>query len=267
MEQPIKIIMLADLHNNSYGDKNQTLIQKIERENPDLIIVAGDIITKHKLCYPSVAYTLLEQLALKYPIYYGYGNHELYFERLTKGIEIESNELLKSQLTDSWISYREHLEALGVKFLLNDHDVISIKGNHIKISGLHIPKEYYPNGKKKAPSLSVDSYLGNPSYSYQILIAHNPMYFKSYSSWGADMILSGHLHGGLARLPYFGGVISPQYNFFPKYDGGIYSRKRSNMIVSKGLGSHSIMLRLFNPADIVSIELDSDKSTKFDKKG
>lgn len=267
MQQPIKIIMLADLHNNRYGENNQTLIQKIEREKPDLIIAAGDIITKHKLCYPSAGFTLLEQLASKYPIYYGYGNHELYFERLMEGIEAEDNEILKSQLIESWIAYRKNLETLGVKFLLNDHDLIQIKGNHIKISGLHLPKEFYPKGKRKAPSLSVDSYLGNSSYGYQILIAHNPMYFKSYSFWGADMILSGHLHGGLARLPYFGGVISPQYNFFPKYDGGIYTRKRSNMLVSKGLGSHSIMLRLFNPADIVCIELDSDKSTKFDKKG
>ena len=90
---------------------------------------------------------------------------------------------------------------------------------------------------------------------YNILLAHNPMYFESYALWGADLTLSGHLHGGLLRLPVLGGVISPQMKLFPKYCCGLYEKYRRKLLVTAGLGSHSIAFRINNPAEIMLLEL------------
>ena len=79
------------------------------------------------------------------------------------------------------------------------------------------------------------------------------MYFDYYAKWGADLVLSGHVHGGLLRLPIIGGVISPQIKLFPKYTGGLYKLNKAVMIVSRGLGTHTIRFRFFNPPELVVV--------------
>ena len=72
--------------------------------------------------------------------------------------------------------------------------------------------------------------LGKPSAGeYNILIAHNPDYFPAYAEWGADLVLSGHVHGGIMRLPLLGGVLSPALRLFPKYDGGLFQEGGSTI--------------------------------------
>ena len=82
---------------------------------------------------------------------------------------------------------------------------------------------------------------------------------ETYAKWGADLTLSGHLHGGIMRLPILGGVIAPSYHLFPKYDAGLFRIGNQKMIVSVGLGSHSIKIRLFNPPKIDVITLQHEK--------
>ena len=98
--------------------------------------------------------------------------------------------------------------------------------------------------------------LGAPETdTYTILIAHNPDYFPEYAAWGADLVLSGHVHGGIARLPLLGGVLSPAYRLFPKYDGGMFRENNSIMILGRGLGTHTIPVRFLNPGELVVVEL------------
>ena len=108
---------------------------------------------------------------------------------------------------------------------------------------------------------------------YNILLAHNPDYFKHYNAYGSDLILSGHVHGGLIRLPLLRGVAHPGIRFFPKYSGGVYddngkfvryadsyvSSKNAviRLIVSCGIGFHTLPLRLFNPGELIFITIDS----------
>ena len=92
---------------------------------------------------------------------------------------------------------------------------------------------------------------------YCILLAHNPAYMDAYKAWGADLILSGHLHGGIVRIPFLGGVISPQAFLFPKYSGELTTEGEQAVIVSRGLGTHTIHLRLFNTPELVSVTLKS----------
>ena len=94
---------------------------------------------------------------------------------------------------------------------------------------------------------------------YNIMIAHNPLEFDSYVESKVDLVLSGHVHGGLARLPIIGGLLSPDYTFFPKYDFGMYIKDRTRMIVSRGIGyCKYIPFRIFNPGEVVIIDLIKD---------
>lgn len=260
-KDPIHIVVLADLHNNTFGKKNGRMIRRIDSLKPDILLLAGDIITKRKPCYPSHAFDLLEQLSQKYPIYYAYGNHELYYDRMTK----LSNEVNKKTevvaLLKSWEFYLERIQQLGVKVLTNESNSLMVKNQKMCITGLSLGPEFYPKGKiKQIETMDLNRLLGRCSEDYQILIAHNPVFFDKYAKWGADLTVAGHLHGGLARIPFLGGVISPQYKFFPRYDAGKFTMEDKHMVVSRGLGSHSIMMRLFNPPDLVSIRLISRNS-------
>ena len=90
---------------------------------------------------------------------------------------------------------------------------------------------------------------------YQVLLAHNPPYMQAYCKWGADLILSGHLHGGVVRLPGIGGVISPQFHLFPKYSGELTVEGETSIVVSKGVGTHTFKVRFLNPAEIVVLHI------------
>ena len=94
---------------------------------------------------------------------------------------------------------------------------------------------------------------------YNILLMHNPDYFPNAAQWGTDLVLSGHVHGGIVRIPGWKGVASPNIRFFPKYDGGKFEEGESVMILSRGLGVHTIPFRLFNPGELIVLDLEEEK--------
>ncbi len=254
--EDLKIVLLADLHNNTFGPKNVLLAEKIRELHPDLIIVAGDLITKQQTCIPGNAYDLMEALVKEYPIYYGYGNHERHLSELMEEEKGRIDEKIKARY-ESFIEFKRVLQNMGVHFLV-DESLPFRKGNTaLRITGLNASSECY-NRTEVFPmdKAYLEKHIGKPDpREYQLLIAHHPIYFEAYAEWGADLTLAGHLHGGLVRLPHLGGVISPQYNFFPTYDSGVFIADNRRMIVSKGLGSHSFMLRLFNRPELVFIHI------------
>lgn len=259
-QQDLTFVVLADIHNCRYGKNNKTLIKKIQKQKPDFIIIAGDIITKRIPCYPGNAYNLIEALSEQYPIYYALGNHEQAFEDygLIDDNKSDYNEFI--ELHQSWSLLQEKLVKLGVYILDNKSVMIHYNNSKIAITGLSLSADYFRKGRSLILEQDeITSRVGKrSSEAYQILIAHNPLYFRDYIQWGADLTLSGHVHGGMVRIPFVGGVISPQVKLFPKYDGGQYSEGNQHMIVSRGLGSHSFMPRFFNPPDLVVIKLKGE---------
>ena len=112
--------------------------------------------------------------------------------------------------------------------------------------------EKHTTGNQEKQQETTENFADN---SYHILLAHNPSYMEAYKEWGSDLILSGHLHGGCVRLPGIGGVITPQAFLFPKYSGEMTVEGEQTIIVSKGLGTHTFNMRLFNPAEVIAITL------------
>jgi predicted MPP superfamily phosphohydrolase len=159
---------------------------------------------------------------------------------------------------ESFDKYKETLEKLGVHFLINEAINMYRNDDKVTITGLHIDSEYYQ--KLPAPIMKTEylrKIVGIPdNQCYNILIAHNPVYFNNYLEWGADLILSGHLHGGMVRLPGLGGIVSPQYKFFPRYDAGRFEESGKTMLVSRGLGTHTIKIRMFNRPELMIVTLE-----------
>lgn len=247
IQQNIKAVVLADLHNKSFGRDNAQLLEAIDKEAPDVILVAGDILTAKPKEKMDVAVHLIEELAKKYPIYYGNGNHE---HRLKLYGEVYG---------DMAQQYEEKLQAAGVYHLVNDHKAIADSG--IVVYGSEIAKTYYKRFRVQPMADDyLESILGNPKEdSYNVLLAHNPDYFPMYAKWKADLVLSGHVHGGMVRVPIWGkGVVSPNVRLFPKYDGGVFTEADSTMILSRGLGMHTIPIRLFNPGELIVIEFSPE---------
>ena len=241
-----KFVVLSDLHNKSYGEKNYKLLKAIDKLAPEAILVAGDMLTAKPEESYETALDLMKNLALKYPIYYGMGNHET---RLFLYPEVYGN---------MGENYEEDLKLLKVGLMRNESREWK---DNINIIGLDMKRAYYKRFKKEPMD---DTYLRETlgeadTEKYGILLAHNPDYFEEYAAWGADLVLSGHVHGGMMRLPILGGVISPAVRLFPKYDGGKFQQGSSTMILSRGLGMHTIPIRIFNPGELILVTINPKK--------
>ncbi len=239
-----KISVLSDLHCNRIGRHNDILIDKIDKINPDIIVCAGDMVSDNAR-HINVTLRLMRRLAAKYRIYYACGNHEL---RLF--INPVTNRMYRR--------YCFRLKKMGITYM-NNRSVYIKKGDKaIRLIGLNISRQYYNKmwNKIDMPPGYVDMLIGKSEKDVlEILVAHNPDYFKRYAEWGADIVFSGHVHGGIAVLPYIGGVIAPSLKLFPEYDFGKFKYGESVMYLSRGLGSHTIPVRIFNNPEIMNVTL------------
>lgn len=237
-------LFISDLHCKQYGRNNERLINAIKKVNAEACLIAGDMVTAVPGKSVDVPVKLVSEIHKYMPVYYSYGNHEyrlkIYenkygnmFQQLVKGLAKSDIKLLDNE-----------------KVILDD----------ICVQGLTIEKEYYKRfTNQKLPTEKMKQYLGElDSDRFNLILAHNPDYFETYKEYGADLILSGHIHGGVARIPGIGGVISPNGKLFPKYSGGVYKEDNSTLVVNCGLGAHTIPLRFLNPAEIIVINIKKD---------
>ena len=159
--------------------------------------------------------------------------------------------------------YEEGLQKLGISRMINETRVLDRYA--VSITGCEVDRQYYKRFHKVPMKKEyLEGLLPEGRQDcFQILLAHNPDYFPVYAAWGADLVLSGHLHGGVIRLPLLGGVISPRLHLFPRYDGGKFTCGNSTMIVSRGLGMHTIPFRFNNPGELVDITIRKRKNNGF----
>ena len=244
IKKPIRMVMLSDLHNYQYGRENSELLAAIDKAAPDMIVIAGDMITAAKKEKFDKTLTFLKALRDKYPVYYAYGNHE------------QKIELYKGTYGDMGERFAKGLREAGIEPLHNGHVMLPDRG--IAIYGLELERAYFQRfTKKNMPDTYLDELLGKKDEGcYTVLLAHNPDYFPEYAKWGADLVLAGHVHGGIVRVPFLGGLISPSLRLFPKYDGGLYTEGYSHMALGRGIGTHSPKVRVLNPAELLVIEVD-----------
>jgi predicted MPP superfamily phosphohydrolase len=224
-----RICQVSDLHNDELGRDSKRLIDAIKDTEPDIIVITGDLIDR-KRTNIDVVVTFAKQAVKIAPTYYVNGNHE-------------------ASIPEDYGVLREKLISVGVVVLENECVTIERGGEYIKLVGLNDQNFDYIHSNSELCELRGDE------GDFSILLAHRPTDFARYATCGYDLVFSGHLHGGQFRLPFLGGLYAPSYGLFPEYDGGMYEREDSVLIVSRGVGNSSFPIRFNNPREIVLVEL------------
>lgn len=247
ISKDICFAVVSDLHNKTFGKHNYKLINAIDKLAPDYVLITGDILTGNRMVSYEPAIGFIRQLSSKHRVIYALGNHE------------RKSEEYKEGNSNKYETYIEKVKEAGVRVLVNDY--VTLAEHNITIYGIEISLSYYSKFRKKNMSRAYISSLLSEceKEKYNILLAHNPDYFKEYALWQPDLVLSGHVHGGIMRLPVLGGVISPAYRLFPKYDGGRYEENGSTMILSRGLGTHTLPIRFLNPGELPVVYIKKGK--------
>lgn len=240
-------VLISDLHNYCYGEHNCLLLEAIDSINPEFILCAGDMLIGHSRHSIQPALEFMQAIGEKYQVYAVNGNHE---HRMKVAPEVYQNQ---------YESYKSGLLSGGVTLLENREVIVPYSWGSLRIYGYELPQAYYR--KSHQPQFQKEELVQTlgacKEEYYNILLSHNPVYFQEYADWGADLTVSGHLHGGIIRLPFLGGIITPQYKLFPKYDRGLYEIEGHKLLVSPGLGNHSVP-RIANPPWLMVIRFFSE---------
>ena len=218
-----RIVHLTDLHNKDFGDE---LTDTVASLKPDIIVITGDWIGMVDTDI-TVAKQQATALAGIAPIYYVAGNHE-------------ATSTLREELF-------AHLKAVGITVLENSAVVWEEDGQSIQLLGMFDPEFSTHLWRDFAPLVQQEL--------YNVLLFHRPEYLEEAASFGADLIFSGHTHGGQIRLPLIGAVFAPNQGFFPTYDVGRFESGDTTMIIGQGLGE-SVYVRILTPPEIVVVTLE-----------
>lgn len=228
------ILMISDLHNKGFGKNQRKLIEKVMKEQPDIIVVTGDIVDSRRKGVEQ-ALQLIEQLTDNVTVYFVPGNHEAARKDYPR---------IKKQLSDR-----------GVVLLEDRILLLEKNGEKIFLAGIRDPlfqgkKRFRQNLYQISEEISCTD-----NHSFRILLSHRPEWMEEYVKHHFNLVLSGHAHGGQVRLPLVGGLYSPGQGFFPKYSEGIYQKEDTTLVVSRGLGNSLFPFRIFNRPEIVVLEL------------
>jgi len=222
-----KIVQVSDLHNASFGNNQENLIELIKAQDPDLIVLTGDMVGNWVPDYDKALILIREAVKIA-PVIVVDGNHDA---------QIESYPIQKQAMIDA-----------GAIVLADETMSIELNGSSINLIGM---KERFDIEDRGVYVKDLIDPL-----RFNLLLAHHPESFKDYVNAKPDLVLTGHAHGGQFR--FFGiPIYSPDQGLFPKYTVGTFSQDSTTMIVSRGLGESVLPLRLFNPPELVVITLHS----------
>ena len=228
------------------------LIEKIKKENPDLIVITGDIVDRRKWGTKNME-KFLSEIKGTAPIYYVSGNHEVWsfkYDIVKKILRKYDVNILDDEVKSIRKRKEENGKVGKTESIKKDNSEIKIAG--IIDTGFEDREEYVPeilkNLKKKVKA-----------DEFSILLSHRPEHIKDYSDAGFDLVFSGHAHGGQIRLPFIGGIYAPHQGFMPKYTKGVINMKKTKMVVSRGLGNSVLPIRILNRPEITVTVLKTNR--------
>lgn len=276
------LVFLSDLHDYLPARHDPgKIMELIDAARPDAVLLGGDMITvskhrKHPVPDTETAIKFARNLREKYEVYYAEGNHEArYLEKDPVG----------------YAAYVKALTDLGVHYLPNAAAKITVRkpdaagpaddraaenaagknsgsasGNTAVVYGFTLPDECFQpllfrqKETVRLPEGFLESVLHEgerEEETYRIGMIHSPRYLKDAAKAGLDLVLSGHFHGGTIRLPDGSGLMTPQYQFFVKECSGTFTEGKTTMIVNRGLGTHSIKIRINDIPEVSVIHIET----------
>lgn len=231
----LRVAELSDLHGRSFGKNNVRLLRTLQKARPDMICICGDLFDeKTNLTMLEPLLTGLTDIA---PVYYVTGNHEWQVKNL--------REILQK------------MRAWGVTVLENEGRVLSRGGAEMVVAGVHDPCGPYD---MKTPAALVRELRSAQGNDFILMLSHRNDELAMWSQLGVQLVLSGHCHGGVVRLPFVGGVFGTRRELFPEYDAGVYRQDGTTLFVSRGLGYTNVHFRLFNRPHVPIMILRSGKN-------
>lgn len=218
-----RIVQLSDIHGRKYED----YIRLTAEAEPDIIVITGDLIDSYTdMTFAEPLFNALTALA---PVYYITGNHEYADAELYELTEI--------------------MDRCGVTFLKNGFTELSSNGDTIVLAGTDDPNGWADMETPPQLFARLRRDCGNV---FTVVLNHRNDRLPLFAELGADLVLSGHAHGGIIRLPFTDGLIGPGMELFPEYTSGVYEMKDTVMVVSRGLAHH---LRFLNNPEVTVIKL------------
>lgn len=225
-----RIVQLSDLHGAVFGKNNSRLIEAVAAAKPDIIAITGDMADEQTDL--SVIDSLLAALTELAPVYYVSGNNEW---------------------ADECIGELEAIfEKRGVTYLRNDYVLLTRGENSIVLAGVEDPNAFTD---MITPDELMSSIGRREGGKYTVLLAHRNNWAELYPELEADLILCGHAHGGIVRLPFLGGVLGRGFQLFPEHVDGQHSVGRYELIISRGVGNGVPVPRFLNNPEIVAVTL------------
>lgn len=244
VKKPVRLVYLTDLHDKEFDRGNAALLSMIEEVSPDAVLIGGDMSTAYMTAgrlkklkkkprenRSHVNLALCGALTRRYPVYYGLGNHEA---RMPE-------------------EFMQRLRRTGVRVL----DDAAVQFKDINLIGLTLPRKCYTRPKFDRPDADAVAELMNAvdPERYTVMLAHSPNFLNEYAEAGADLVLSGHFHGGTIRIDEHTGLMTPQYQLFNPNCHGRRRKSGTDMIVSAGLGTHTVNVRINDRPEVVVIDI------------
>ena len=228
-----RIAQVSDLHGTEFGKDNEKLIEKLQQSRPDIIAITGDMADENTDM--EVIERFLSAAVKIAPVYYVSGNHEWSCGCLGE--------------------LRELFEKYGVTYLSNDYELLSRGEDSIVLAGVEDP-----NGRAdmSTPGEFVQQLNADFPDSYIVMLGHRNYWIERYPDLEVDIILCGHAHGGIVRVPFFGGLLGAGFKLFPEHVDGVNTSGRYSMIVSRGLGNSVPVPRFLNRPELVVVTLKKD---------
>lgn len=228
-----RVVVLSDLHSAQFGRDNETLLETVAEQSPEYIFLVGDLLDQYRPLPEGYAASIAAGLSAIAPTYYVTGNHEW---------ALGDVPALKKALTEN-----------GVTVLSNQAVTLERSGDTIVLAGIDDPNGYADQKSPETLAAEIAQKWGDP---FWILLAHrNGRFAGQYSLLGADLVVSGHAHGGIIRLPFTDGLISHDLKLFPSYTAGFYYENGATLFVTRGLGNSGPSFRLFNRPEVAVLTL------------
>lgn len=253
LDEPVRIVFVADLHACLYGTAQQELIDAVAAQKPDLVLLGGDLADDQ--LPRETARVFLAAVGQTYPCYFVTGNHEIWSD--------ETDEILAM------------VRGCGIRILRGESELVEVGSQTLRVCGVDDPYAAITDGFP----LTIEEQLalvggeigsgeaGGEAVPFTLLLTHRPELVDLYGQYDFDLVLAGHAHGGQVRIPgLMNGLLAPNQGLFPKYAGGAYffgapgDPDRWVMIVSRGLARESTPApRIFNRPELVVVNLTPAK--------
>lgn len=232
VKDEMTIVQLSDLHGSNFGMNNSSILRRVEKAEPDFVVVTGDMYTRGSEEGKKVAEKLMKKLAENYTVCYVNGEH------------------------DNDEDFSEALKGYGVHVLDYKYEDFTIDETPIRIHG--ITNVYY------SPTFDLNNEFTLDKSKYNVLLAHINNK-EAFSSFGPDLCLSADTHGGQVRLPIIGGLYGttgwlPELRDKDAFIKGLYKYENTDFFISSGLGNYPLPLRFLNRPEIAVINIVPERN-------